>query len=118
MKLLLDGMLWPAAAVQLRQRGHDVRSIADDPVLRTAPDAIILEAARAEERALVTEDVGDFRRIASWTADDGDAHWGLIFLTDRRFPRSDPRTLGRLVTALDNLLKSDIDLRGREHWLS
>jgi hypothetical protein len=34
----------------------------------------------------------------------------LVFTTDRQFPRGDPATIGRLVTALDALLAAEPDL--------
>jgi len=34
----------------------------------------------------------------------------FIFTTDRQFPRGDPATIGRLVSALDALLAAEPDL--------
>lgn len=118
MKLLLDEMWPPEAAAQLRRRGHDVVAVAERPDLRTQEDEVIFAAAQDEDRAVVTENVADYRPIADSLLQHGRSHGGLILTTDRRFPRHDPRTLGRLIAALDALLSSATDIRGREYWLS
>ena len=65
MKLLLDEMYAPAIADQLRARGHDVCSLHDPTYqgLEGEPDHKVWTAAIADDRALVTENVQDFRRI-------------------------------------------------------
>jgi hypothetical protein len=64
LRLLLDEMYAPAVAVELRARGHDVLSVHEaDPVLVGASDAEVLFAAVSAERALVTENVRDFRPL-------------------------------------------------------
>lgn len=65
MKLLLDEMYAPAIAEQPRGRGHDVAS-EHDPSYRTLegePDAEVWAAAVADDRALVSENVQDLRRL-------------------------------------------------------
>ena len=63
MKLLIDEM-WPRfVARSLRERGHDVVSVAERPTLPTQPDSVILAAAQAEGRVVVTEDAKDFRPL-------------------------------------------------------
>lgn len=58
--LLLDEMFPVAAAVVLRERyGHDAVQVSEIG-LRATPDADIAAFARAERRALVTENVADF----------------------------------------------------------
>lgn len=55
--------MWtPDIAVQLRRRGHNVVAVAERPDLRGQPDALIFAAAQSEERAVVTENVADYRR--------------------------------------------------------
>jgi predicted nuclease of predicted toxin-antitoxin system len=115
-RLLLDEMWPPSVAEQLRGRGHDVVAVAERPELRTQPDEVIFAAAQGEERAIVTEDPG-FRRLAAETLRSARPHPGLILTSDRSYARSDPRTYGRLVSALHALLVSEVDLRDREHWL-
>lgn len=107
MKLLLDEMYPPAVAEQLRARGHDVVSVhdPDDRALEGAPDEDLFAAALADGRALVTENVPDFRRLEASALARGDATPVLAYTTDRQFPRGQPRTLGSLVEALDTLLR-------------
>jgi len=115
-RLLLDEMVPPAVAEQLRLRGHDVRTVVDMR-LSGAPDHVVWGAAREGDFVLVTEDT-DFRDIMAEDLRLGRPHAGIIFTSGRRFPRGDHRTRGRLVSALDELLASGIDLTNREYWLT
>jgi hypothetical protein len=105
-KLLLDEMYAPVVAEQLRARGHDVVSVHDPDYrqLEGAPDQEIFAAALAEGRALVTENVPDFRRLEADALVRGEGHTTLVFTSNRQFPRGEPATIGRLVEALHALL--------------
>jgi len=116
-KLLLDEMWPPTIARQLRQRGFDVAAVAERSDLRTQLDEVIFATAQAEERAIVTENVHDFLRIASEALQRGIVHRGLILTTNHSFSRHDPRTPGRLINALLELLNEIDDLTGIEWWL-
>ena len=118
MKLLLGEMLDPSIAAELRARGHDVVAVAERPDLRLRrqPDRAILAAAEAEDRIVVTED-RDYRRLGAERVLADRSYPALIFTDDRSWPRANRRTLGRLVTALDQLLTSGVTLEG-EHWLA
>ena len=107
MKLLIDEMFPAALAEQLRARGHDAVSVhdADRANLQGAPDAEVFAVAADEARAVVTENVPDFRRLELAVLAAGEATPTLVFTTNRQFPRGHPRTLGRLVAALDALLR-------------
>jgi predicted nuclease of predicted toxin-antitoxin system len=104
-KLLLDEMYPRAIADQLRDRGHDVISVHDAPG-RGSPDPDVLEHARMEGRTVVTENVRDFRPLAERQIEAGKSHPGLVFTTDRRWPRTD---IGALINALDRLLAEHPD---------
>jgi predicted nuclease of predicted toxin-antitoxin system len=112
MKLLLDEMYAPAIAEQLRARGHDVASVHDASYrgVEGEPDEEVLAAALADDRVLVSENVQDFRRLEADALARAQPHAPLIFTTNRQFPRGDPATIGRLVTALDALLAAEPDL--------
>jgi predicted nuclease of predicted toxin-antitoxin system len=112
MKLLLDEMYVPTIAEQLRARDHDASSVHDPEhhALEGGPDEEVWAAAIADERVLVTENVQDFRRIEADALARSEPVARLIFTTNRQFPRGDPATLGRLVTALDVLLAAEPDL--------
>ena len=107
MRLLLDEMYSASVAEQLRIRGHDVVSIHDQGFrwLEGAPDKEVFAAAQVEGRAVVTENVADFRHLEATALGRGDQYAGLVFTTNRRFPRGDPGTVGLLVRALDALLE-------------
>jgi len=105
-RLLLDEMYPPAVAEQLRARGHDVASVHDPEYqhLEGSPDEEVLAAALADERVLVTENVADFRRLETAALAAGEAQAALVYTSNRQFPRGQPRTIGRLVAALDALM--------------
>lgn len=99
--------MYPASvAEQLRSRGYDVVSVHDPDhrELEGAPDEDVFAAAVAEGRALVTENVPDFRLLEAEALARGESTPGLVFTTNRQFPRGDPGTIGRLVRALAALL--------------
>jgi nucleoside-diphosphate-sugar epimerase len=110
--------MWPqSVAQQLRARGHDVVAVVESQ-LRRQPDVEVFAAAQAEQRAIVTEDVRGYRRLAAGALQDGEIHAGVIFTSNQAFPRSNPRTPGRLVSGLHELLVSGVDLAGKEYWLA
>ena len=102
MRLLLDEMYPSLIARELRARGHDVVSVHESPGRGTS-DEEVLDHARSEERAVVTENVRDYRPLAEALLASGNSHAGLVFTTSRRWPRTDP---GSLITALDTLITS------------
>ncbi|HEV7213979.1 MAG TPA: DUF5615 family PIN-like protein [Chloroflexota bacterium] len=119
MKLLLDEHFSPVLAQQLRQRGHDVLAVIELPALRQQPDEDVLAWAVAAGRAVVTENVGDFLRLHADYLSRGRPHYGLVLTTRRKFPRSS-ESMGRLIAALDELLrvlKTDDALQTDTHWL-
>ena len=116
MRLLLDEMWPPAVAVALRERGHDVVAVAERPDLRGQPDEVIFAEALADDRAIVTENVVDFRPLAAEALRAGRTSPTLILTSNRAYPRASSHTAGRLVMALDRLLATRSSLEG-EHWL-
>jgi predicted nuclease of predicted toxin-antitoxin system len=105
-RLLLDEMYPAALAEQLRARGHDVASVHDAEYqhLEGVPDAEVFAAAIAAERALLTENVADFRRLETDALRRDAPCPRLIFTTNQQFPRDEAATVGRLVLALDAAL--------------
>lgn len=103
MRLLLDEHYSPAIAEQLRQRGHDVVSVDERDDLRSSSDAELFAAARAERRALVTNNVVDFAPLVREATIQSEPHFGVVFTSDRSLPRA-KRTIGRFVELLDELL--------------
>lgn len=62
MKLLLDEMLSPEIAEILQSHGHDVEAIKGSPNERL-PDPAVMELARSQERAVVTNNLRDYRPL-------------------------------------------------------
>lgn len=120
MKALLDEMFPPWIAEQLRQRDHDVVAVLERADLVGAPDQRVFSAAQAEQRAVITENVRDFRLLARDLVAAGGVHHGLVMTTNHRFPRGRRDTAGRLLDALVTLLDatpSDEPPSSRELWL-
>lgn len=117
LKLLLDEMWPPEIATQLQRRGHDAAAVAQRPELRGQPDGVVFTVAQAEGRTIVTENVADFRPLAAYALQQGRSHSGLIFTSNRRFPRHDRRIAGRLVSALEELLSEGPEATNLEYWL-
>jgi hypothetical protein len=119
MRLLLDEMLAPAIARELRARGHDVEAIAGDPSREALPDPDVLALARAEHRAIVTNNLRDFRPLHHEAiSPGGPGHYGMIFIPGSyRRTRNDT---GKIITALEAILTDhpgDADLADGETWL-
>jgi predicted nuclease of predicted toxin-antitoxin system len=93
-------------------RGSRRAASAHDPEYRALEgetDEAVWAAAIADDRALVTENVSDFRRIEAVALAGGEPTAQLILTTNRQYPRGDPATLGRLVRALDALASAPPD---------
>jgi hypothetical protein len=116
-KLLIDEMWSHAVAQQLRQRGFDAESVLENPALKSKADHVLFDHCLAEGRVIVTENMRDFRRLASTELRSGGEHPGLILTSPVAFPRGGTRGIGPLVLALQQLIESDIDLTNIEWWL-
>ncbi len=104
MKLLFDEMYPAEIAAQLRTRGHDADAVTERTELRALADTDLFALAQHEQRALVTENIADFTAIADDHDRRGRAHHGLILVHPSSYPRGNPRTIGRMVTALHRLV--------------
>ncbi len=118
MKLLLDEMLSPDIAELLEGRGHDVQAIAGSAHGELS-DPEVLDLARSQQRAVVTNNVRDFRPLhVAAVQPGGDGHFGMIFLAGG-FRRSKADT-GRIADALEEKLRRypAVDgLADAEDWL-
>ena len=101
--------MFPAViAEQLREaHGQDVAAVCERSTLRGRPDSDIFAAAQDESRAIVTENVSDYRALAREWEGSGRVHHGVVFTTNRKFPRHRPATIGRLIAALAHLLEAE-----------
>jgi len=97
--LLLDEMFSPAIAADLAASGVDCRAVVADPVLRALSDLEIFQAALAEERVIVTNNVPDFESLRRAHEAAGNKVPGLIYTCDLTFPRT-KTYVSRLAAAL------------------
>ena len=118
-RLLLDEMLSPVIAQKLRDRGHDVEAISNHPLYEALSDREVMGVVREQGRALVTDNLVDFRPLHHAAVDPGGpGHFGMVFI-----PGNYGRTkgdLGRIVAALEAKLAEfpgDSDLADGESWL-
>lgn len=119
MRLLLDEMLSPKIAQELQARGYDVVAVAGDRDREGLSDPEIMSLARAERRAVVTNNLRDYRPLHHEAiTPGGPGHYGMIFM-----PGSYRRTkadAGRVIAALQVLLDQyphEKDLADGEVWL-
>lgn len=116
MKALLDEQLSPQIARVLRERGLDVDSVAERPDLVESSDEQIFETASNEQRAVVTNDIKDFRPLAAARLTDGQGHAGLILVPASRSRRRS--ATGALADAIEALMRAYPDgIAGAEHWI-
>jgi hypothetical protein len=97
-KLLLDEMYPPALAVALRAAGIDAVSVVELN-LAGSSDAEVFGAAVASGRVVLTENVGDFARIAAEHSTAGGHHDGVVIALSSRFSRR-PAGIQPLLTAI------------------
>ena len=116
MRLLLDEMLSPRIARELREKGHDVQAINGDRTeLKATADIEIVRRLREERRVIATNNVRDFRAIHNQFLDRGESHSGIVFTADTELPRN-RRSIHLWFEALDRLLEEhpgDEALRNR-----
>lgn len=104
MKLLLDEMISPKVARELRAKGFDVQAIkADRPDLASIADQEIVRRMAAEKRTIVSNDILDFQLIHNRLLAAGEEHYGLVFTDDATIPRN-KKAIRLWVDTLDELL--------------
>lgn len=120
MRLLLDEMISPRIARELREAGRDVQAIKKDrPDLSGCADREIVQRMSDERRAIVTNDIDDFRAIHDRTLAAGEEHAGMVFTFDVTMPRrrdTVPLWVRTLADLLDKISGADA-LRNRIHYL-
>ena len=84
MKALLDEHLSPQIAALLREAGYDVVAVAERDDLVACSDRAVFETATAEGRAVITNNIKDFRPLAAEWLATGRTHPGLILLPSNR----------------------------------
>jgi predicted nuclease of predicted toxin-antitoxin system len=115
-RAILDEQLSPQIAVLLRLAGYDVDAVADREDLVGRSDRIILEIASSEGRAVVTNNIKDFRPLAAEWLAHGKVHAGLILLPSTRTRTRN--AIAAVAGAIENLLRDHPEgLSGSERWI-
>lgn len=119
MKLLLDAHISPAVVRATKVEGRDIVALRDwqDGIYLEAGDDVILRAAYAEMRTLVTYDLRTIPPLLrSWT-EQGVAHVGVVLVDERTTAAGD---IGALARALQRLLATlgDADWENRVVYLT
>lgn len=116
MRYLLDEHLSHKVAEGLRRRKVDAAGLTEVSYrhLRGEPDQVVLEAAAADGRAIVTFDVGGFVDLhRSWIL-SGQHHAGIVLVPRPRLRSTD---IGGLVKALQNLANTHKVIDDQLLWL-
>jgi predicted nuclease of predicted toxin-antitoxin system len=115
-KALLDEQLSPQIAVLLRKAGYDVEAVAERDDLVGSSDRVVFEAACREGRAVVTNNIKDFRPLAAEYLAQGRVHAGLVLLPSAR-TRS-RNAIAAIARAIDNVLEENPDgLNASDRWI-
>jgi hypothetical protein len=119
-RLLLDEHFSPEIARQLRARGHDVIAVKEHPELVGRADRVHFASMSEQRRAIVTQDLGDFRPLLGHALRAGTKTYGLVCVPARVSLSRD--AIGQVVDSLEQLLQmhpgdEDLIARGGETWL-
>ena len=117
MRALLDEQLSAEIARELRGRGCDVEAVTERPDLVGASDEQIVEIAAQEARAVITNNIRDFRPIAAQRLAQGMGHAGLILLPSTR--ARNRAAIGPLVSAIQAIMDANPDgIHSSERWIA
>ena len=108
MKLLLDEMISPGVARELRARGYDVMAVKERADLRSRRDRAIVRQMVSERRVIVTNNVKDYGPIHDRFVAGGEEHYGMVFAFDDTMPRN-KASISRWVGVLETLLDGHPD---------
>jgi hypothetical protein len=115
-KALLDEQLSREIAVRLRQAGYDVVAVAEGDDIAGSSDRVLLDMASNEGRAVVTNNIKDYRPLAAERIAQGRSHAGLILL-----PSTRTRTraaVAPFTNAIEQVLRDHPDgLKDGERWI-
>lgn len=116
MRAILDEQLSPQVAELLRKAGYDVDAVAEREDLAGRSDRVVFEVAIAEGRAVVTNNIKDFRPLAAERLAQGRAHSGLILLPSTRTRNS--HSISAIAEAIEIILRDHPDgLNSSERWI-
>ena len=116
MKALLGEQLSPQIAELLRKAGYDVEAVLDRDDLIGRSDRVIFETACSEGRAVITNNIKDFRPLAAEFLAQGRIHAGLILLPSARTRSRD--AIAAIVMAIESILRDNLQgLNSGERWI-
>lgn len=116
MRAILDEQLSPQIAALLRKAGYDVDAVADRADLVGRSDRVVFEVACREGRAVVTNNIKDFRPLAAEFLAQGRVHSGLVLLPSARTRSRD--AIAAIASAIENVLRDNPDgLNASERWI-
>ncbi len=119
MRALLDEQLSGQIARLLRERGLDAEAVVERSDLVQAPDDEVLAAAAREGRAVVSNNIKDFRPLAAERVTDGRGHAGLILLPARRSRSRSREATGALADAVEAVMRAHPEgIPSAEHWIA
>jgi predicted nuclease of predicted toxin-antitoxin system len=117
MKALVDEQLSADIARELRRRGCDAEAVTERPDLVGASDQQLVELAAREDRAVITNNIRDFRPIAAQRLAQREGHAGLILLPSTR--ARNRAAIGRLVSATQAIMDANPDgIHSSERWIA
>lgn len=115
-KALIDEQLSSQIVEVLRRAGHDALAVTERDDLIGRSDRVVLEVATRGSRAVVTNNVKDFRRLTAERLAQGGSHAGLVLLPAGRIRTR--AAVGLLAAAIRQVLSDHPDgLRDRERWI-
>jgi predicted nuclease of predicted toxin-antitoxin system len=103
-KLLLDEHYANDIAAALWAAGHDAVTVSERG-LKGLDDEPLLALAAAEDRALLTNNAGDFLPLIRRWAESGEDHCGLLLTSDSSMPRG--KRIGLYVERLRELMEAN-----------
>lgn len=106
---IIDEMFPPATAALLREKYRREADHVNEIALASASDAEVARTARAQDRAVVTENVADFA---------GEHGVVLVFILKRNLPRGGTPLAARLAEILDRWAAEYPDPYVGQHWPS
>ena len=115
MRFLVDEMLPPSLAADLRALGHDALDVREVG-LGSHSDREILVVAARESWVVVTENFGDFTRLVEEALREGRASAPIALV--RRGRGSGGLVVDRLSRALDRWARSNPEPWVGPHWIS
>jgi predicted nuclease of predicted toxin-antitoxin system len=117
LKLLVDECILDKVLVsKLREAGHDVRTVAEEDLIRK-PDHAIFEAAIAHQRMVITVNCVDFVELSERKLAKNGSHPGVLLVYRYNDPAKE-MTHDDIIKAISNLESAKVPLENNCHALN